>query len=160
MAAFIKLKGIEGEANDKDHDKWITVESMSAPIFRNVPDGARGVERSRGNTTTGDVAIVRQLDKSSTKIQEACANGTFFEEAEIHFCTQVGNKQEPYLKYKLKDCIITSYSMHGTGSGNPLPSEELTLGYTGAEWTYIVINPKTGKAEGNVPAKYDTKSGS
>lgn len=31
----------------------------------------------RGETTLGDVVVVRQLDASSTKLQEACANGTF-----------------------------------------------------------------------------------
>src|SRR5690606_16514594 len=100
-----------------------------------------------------------QLDKSSTKLQEACANGTFFEEVEVHFCTTVKNKQEPYLTYKLADVIITSYSFHGNSSGDPLPSEELTMGYTEVEWTYITVDPKTGDKKGNVPAKYNPGKG-
>ena len=110
-------------------------------------------------TTLGDICIVRQLDKSSTKIQEACAKGDFFKEVEVHFCTTVKNKQEPYLKYKLSNVIVTSYSFHGNASGDPLPSEEITLGYTEVEWTYVVLDPKTGDAKGSVPAKYNPGTG-
>jgi hypothetical protein len=32
-------------------------------------------------------------------------------------------------------------------------------GYTEAEWNYVVLNPETGKKEGNVPAKYNPAKG-
>ena len=155
----MKLGDIKGEASDTDHKEWILIESMSSPIFRSVPEGAKDQQRTKGETTLGDVVVVRQLDKSSTKLQEACANGTFFKEVEVHFCTTVKNKQEPYLTYKLSDVIISSFSFHGNSSGSPLPSEEVTMGYTKAEWNYIVVDPKTGDKQGNVPAKYDPGKG-
>ena len=159
MAAFMKLGDIKGEATDNEHKDWIIIESMSSPIFRSIPEGAKDAQRSRGDTTLGDVVVVRELDKSSTKLQEACANGTFYDEVEIHFTTQVKNKQEPYLTYKLKDVIVTSYSFHGNAAGDPLPTEEVTLGYTEVEWTYITVDPKTGDKKGNVPAKYNPGKG-
>lgn len=159
MAAFMKLGDIKGEATDNEHKDWIIIESMSSPLFRSIPEGAKDAQRSRGDTTLGDVVVVRQLDKSSTKLQESCANGTFYDEVEIHFTTQVKNKQEPYLTYILKDVIITSYSFHGNAAGDPLPTEEVTLGYTEVEWTYITVDPKTGDKKGNVPAKYNPGKG-
>jgi len=159
MPAFMKLGDIKGEATDADHKDWVIIEAMSSPLFRSVPEGAKDQQRTKGETTLGDIVVVRQLDKSSTKLQEACANGTFFEEVEVHFCTTVKNKQEPYLTYKLADVIITSYSFHGNSSGDPLPSEELTMGYTEVEWTYITVDPKTGDKKGNVPAKYNPGKG-
>ena len=159
MPAFMKLGDIKGEATDTDHKEWILLDSMSSPMFRSVPSGAKDQQRTKGETTLGDIAVSRQLDKSSTKLQEACANGTFFKEVEIHFCTTVKNKQEPYLTYKLSDVIVSSYSFHGNSSGSPLPSEQITLGYTKAEWTYIVIDPKTGDKKGQVPAKYNPAEG-
>ena len=105
MPAYMKLGDIKGEASDSDHKEWILLDSMSSPMFRSVPSGAKDQQRTKGETTLGDIAVSRQLDKSSTKLQEACANGTFFKEVEIHFCTTVKNKQEPYLTYKLSDVI-------------------------------------------------------
>lgn len=159
MAAFIKLGDIKGEATDQDHKDWIIIQSMSASIHRAIPSGAKDQQRTKGETSLGDVQVVRQLDKSSTKLQEACANGTFFKEVEIHFCSTVKNKQEPYLKYKLSDVIVTSYSVHGDASGNPLPSEQVSLGYSKVEWTYVVIDPKTGDKKGDVAAKYNPGEG-
>jgi type VI secretion system secreted protein Hcp len=159
MPAFMKLGDVKGEATDQDHKDWIIIESMSSPIMRSIPEGAKDQQRSRGETSLGDIAVTRQLDKSSTKLQEACANGTFYPEVEIHFCTTVKNKQEPYLKYKLKNVIVSSYSFSGIGSGNPLPSESVTLSYTEVEWTYVVIDPKTGEKQGQVPAKYNPAEG-
>ena len=159
MPAFMKLKDIPGESTDGGHKDWILIESMSSPIHRSVPEGAKDQQRTKGHTTLGDVVVVRQLDKSSTKLQENCANGTFFKEVEIHFCTTVKNKQEPYLTYKLQDVIITSYSFHGVESGQPLPSEQITLNCTAAEWNYVVVDPKTGDNKGNVPGKYNPGEG-
>lgn len=159
MAAFLKLGDIKGEATDQGHKDWVIIQSLSAPIHRSIPPGAKDQQRTKGETTLGDIVIVRQLDKSSTKLQEACANGTFFKDAEVHFCSTVKNKQEPYLKYKLSNVIVTSYSFHGQASGDPLPSEEITLGFTEVEWTYVVLDPQTGDAKGQVPAKYNPGAG-
>lgn len=159
MPAFMKLGSIAGEATQKDHKDWIILQSMSSPIHRSIPAGARDQQRTKGETTLGDIVIVRQLDKSSTKLAESCANGTFFKDVEIHFCTTVKNKQEPYLKYKLSDVIVSSYSFHGNSSGDPLPSEEITLGFSKIEWTYIIVDPQTGDVKGNVPGKYNPSEG-
>ena len=159
MPAYMKLGDIKGEATDQDHKDWIIIESMSSPIYRSVPPGAKDQQRTKGETSLGDIVVSRQLDKSSTKLQETCANGTFAKEVEIHFCTTVKNKQEPYLTYKLEDVIISSYVFHGNSSGDPLPSENITLGYTEVEWTYIVVDPKTGDKKGQVPGKYNPGSG-
>jgi len=159
MPAYIKMGDIKGEATDQDHKDWILLESLSSPIYRSIPAGAKDQQRTKGETSLGDIVVVRQLDKSSTKLQEACASGKFFPEVEVHFCTTVKGKQEPYLTYKLKNVIVTSYSFHGNSSGSPLPSEEVTLAFTEAEWTYVVVDPKTGDKKGNVPGKYTPGTG-
>jgi type VI secretion system secreted protein Hcp len=159
MAAFMQMKGIDGESTDKGHTKWILIESMSSAIHRSVTDGARDMERVRGRTTCADINVVRQLDKSSTKLQEACANGTFYSQVEVHFCTTVGNAQEPYLKYTLHDVIVTSYAFHGNADSQPRPSESITLGYTNVEWEYVAIDPKTGNKKGSVPGSYEPGKG-
>jgi len=154
MPAYMKLGDVKGESTDAGHKEWILLESMSAPIHRTIPQGAKDMERSRGETVLGDVVVVRKLDKSSVKLAESCANGTFFPEVQIDFCTMVRDKNEPYLIYKLKNVIVSSHAFHGTASGDPVPTEEVTLGYDEIEWTYIVVDPKTGDKKGNVPGKF------
>jgi type VI secretion system secreted protein Hcp len=159
MSAFVKLGDIKGEATDEDHKDWVLIESMSSPMFRSIPEGAKDTQRTKGETTLGDIVLIRQMDKSTTKIQEACANGTFMKEVEIHFCSTMKNKEEPYYTVLLKNVILTSYGLHANSSGEPLPSEEVTLGYTEVEWTYHIIDPETGDNKGKVPTKYNPGKG-
>jgi type VI secretion system secreted protein Hcp len=151
----MKLGDIKGESTDTGHKEWILLESMSSPIHRSIPSGAKDIQRTRGETMLVEVSVTRLLDNSSVKMQEACANGTFFKEVELHLCTIVKNKAEPYLKYKLSDVIIANYSFHGNASGQPLPSETVGMAYSKVEWTYIKVDPKTGDPKGNVVGKYE-----
>ena len=160
MGAFMKLateKGgnVKGEATDEQHKDWILLESMNAEINRSIAEGAQGRERRAGNTSLFDVRVVRHLDKSSLPLQAACGFGDLCPEVEIHFCTQVKNKQEPHLIYKLKDVIITRYCFEGVESGDPLPKEELSLSYTQVELTQNVIDPDTGDKGGSVQYTID-----
>jgi type VI secretion system secreted protein Hcp len=155
MAGFAKIQGIDGESTDKNHDGWINIESISNPISRSIPDGAVDQERARGSTTLGDMVLSRPLDKSSVKLAAACAQGNFYDEVEIHLTTQIKKEEKPFLKYKLKNAIITSYNISGGASGNPQPSEMITLNFTKIEWEYVILDRNTGDTKGSVPDSYD-----
>jgi type VI secretion system secreted protein Hcp len=159
MSAFIKIGDIKGQATDQNHKDWILLDTLSSSVDRSIPQGAKDAMRTQGETQLGDIVITRILDKSTPKLAEACAAGTNFPEVEVHFCTTAEGAEEPYLKYKMKNVILTSYSYNGNSTGDPLGSETLTLGYTEIEWTYVVINPDTLKKEGSVPGKYCPPAG-
>jgi type VI secretion system secreted protein Hcp len=59
----------------------------------------------------------------------------------------------------MKNVIVTSYSFHGNATGSPLPTEQVSLGYTDIEWNYVILDPETGDKKGNVPAKYNPAKG-
>ena len=163
-AAYIKIGDIKGEATDSGHEEWINLESMSSPIFRSVPEGVSGSQRSRGSTTLGDIVVVKELDKSSPKLAEAVCNGTHIQEVEIVFTKDVTGsdgttKQEPYLTYKLKNVIVTSYKFHGKADNNPPPPEEFSLNYTEIEWSYTPFDPKTGAKGSPVEASWKVEEG-
>jgi type VI secretion system secreted protein Hcp len=163
-AAYMKLGDIKGEATDNEHEEWIIIESMSSAISRTVDDKAKDAQRSRGDTILSDIVVSKELDKSSVKIQESTANGVFYDEVEIHFTRLISDpsgaeKEQTYLKYKLQNVIVTSYSFHGNAAGDPLPTEQVTLGYTEVEWTYIQYDPETGAPTGTIPAKYNPGKG-
>lgn len=157
MAAYMKADPIKGQITEVNHKEWIEVKSMSAPIFRSIAQGAKNTQRTQGDTTLGDIVVVRNLDKSSVDLQKACADGTLLKSVELHFTTQIKNKQETYLSYKLSNVIISSYSIHVNEKGDPTASEEITLAYTKAEWTYTLVNPDTGNKESTHPASYDVQ---
>jgi type VI secretion system secreted protein Hcp len=155
MALYVKIDGIEGESTDSNHSKWILADSASLPVFRSIPSGAVDQQRTKGETSLGDVTFVRQLDKSSPKLMEACALGKFNKLVTVEFTTTTGGKTETYLKWALENAIFTGYSVHGNSSGEPLPSEQVSLNFTKITYTYTEFDNKTGSKKGNVEAKYE-----
>jgi len=158
MPAFLQLGDIKGEAQDQDHKDWIMVESFSSTIVRSVAHGARNQERKNGQTTLGDIHIVRKMDKSSSKLAEACASGKFIDVAKIDLCAMINNKHVSRMHYQMKNVIVTSYNFHAHESMNPSPSEEVSLSFTDIEWTYSVYDDK-GNSTGKVPAKFNPHEG-
>jgi type VI secretion system secreted protein Hcp len=157
-AAYMKIGAIKGEATDSDHTEWIELSSINLSISRTLTtDSGTGATQRRGDVVLGDISCVKELDKSSPKIAEAICTGQHFGEVTIHLCISVDvpqpdgsflTKQEPYLKYKLTNVMVTSYNVSGASSGEPLPTEEVTLGYTEVEWTYIVLDKDTKQPTG------------
>lgn len=159
MAAFMKIDGIKGEATETKHKDWIIIQSLDSSIHRTIPAGAKDSQRSRGETALGDISVVRELDKSSPKLAEACATGLYYKEVQIDFTTDVNNKPEVYLTYTLKNVIVSGYSFHGVSSGDPLPTEDVSLSFTDIEWKYVEFDNNKGMPKGNVVGKYNPGKG-
>ena len=155
MGLFVKIDGIEGEATDSAHAKWILADSASLPVFRSIPGGAVDQQRTKGETSLGDITFTRQLDKSSPKLMEACALGKFNKEVLVEFTTTLAGKTETYLKWKLENVVFTGYSVHGNSSGEPLPSEQCSMNFSKITYTYTEFDNQKGTKKGNVETKYE-----
>src|SRR5215510_2562516 len=100
------------------------------------------------------VSIVKQLDKASPKLAQACAAGEHFKNATLTLSRAGGDKQ-PYMKYKLTDVLIENVSVGGSSQGEGgVPSEEVGLRYSKIELEYTVVD-LSGKAAGNVSGGWD-----
>jgi type VI secretion system secreted protein Hcp len=120
-AVFIKFDGIDGESTDKDHKGWIDLLSLSEnPSTASESTTAR----TRGETTLGDVVVVKELDKSSPKLAESILMGKVFPKVEIHLTSSAGTI---YYAYELTNVMITSYSI--SGDADQIPMEEFSLNF-------------------------------
>jgi hypothetical protein len=79
MAGYIKFDGVDGEFQDKDHKNWSVIEAFSQVISK--PGNGTGVTRRRGDVVLADIAVTKQLDKSSTKLAESVCKGKVFPES-------------------------------------------------------------------------------
>jgi type VI secretion system secreted protein Hcp len=154
MGLFLYLTDISGESTDGKHPSWIRCDSASMPVFRSIPSGAVDQQRTKGETTLGDCSISRQLDMSSPKIMLACAQGTFYTAVNLDFTTTIAGNSENYLSFVFNNAIITSYSVSGNDSGMPLPSESMSINFTGVSMMYTQLNNSTGAVVGTVPVTF------
>ena len=139
--AFLKLGNVKGKAETKGFQDQIVFQSMSYSVHQ-AGEWEDGDRLSGRITTFGDLTIVKDMDSSSPSLAQACATKEQFPKAEISL---VAAGKETYLKVTLENVIVTSIAI-GFHSGEPRPSETVTLSYKKATWEW-----------GTAKAGYDLK---
>jgi type VI secretion system secreted protein Hcp len=131
---FLKIEGIEGESQDKNHKGWIEISSVQYGISASIPSSGEKTSKA----AFSDVLITKVLDKASPKIAMSTANGEQYPSGEIHFCDS--DSAMCFYTIKLSNVIISQYSF---SSGGDLPTESVSLAYGSMHWNY-----KTEKDDG------------
>lgn len=136
-AVFAKYDGIDGEATDADHDKWIDVLSIDWGVHK-PGGGATGSTRRRGDVVLEDIVLVKEVDKASPKLTEAALTGKVFPKVEIHITASTTNEGRlTYYAYELTNVRVTSYSISGGQEGeDAVPTETLTLNFEKITWGF------------------------
>ena len=157
MALFIKFDGIEGECNDKDHKGWSDVLSFSWGLHK-AGAGATGQTRRRGVVTVEDVNISKEYDKSSVKLAEAVCMGKVFPKVEIHDTATYGEARAPFLKYELKNVMVSSHNVSAAGGGDAVPLESMSLNFEEVKQTYDQYDAK-GSKKGSIEMTWKVEEG-
>ena len=157
MAAYIKFDGIDGEAQDKDHKGWSDLGSFSQGMAQ--PGGsATGATRRRGDVVLDDISCAKELDKSSPKIAEAVCKGKVFPKVEIHLTASYTDAgRVTYYAYELKNVLVTSYNVGGSGQAEEVPMEDFSLNFEEIKVTYTEADP-SGKKKGSVEYTWKVES--
>ena len=158
MALFIKFDGVDGEANDKDHKGWCNLMSFSWGLHK-AGAGATGSTRRRGVVTVEDVVISKEYDKSSPKLAESVCMGKIFPKVEIHDTTTYGDgNRAVFLKYELKNVMVSSHNVSAAGGGDAVPHENISLNFEEVKQTYVEYDAK-GAKKGNVEMNWKVEEG-
>ncbi len=152
-AAYIKFDGIDGEATDAQHDKWIDVLSTDWGIAMER-DAASGLPT--GKRQHKPVSVTKPLDKASPKLMEAITTGRFYPTVTIHLTRQIGDSTVTYLEYELKSVSVTSWST--SGDADDRPTEEVSLNYEEIIMTYSEYD-ESGQLKGKVEASWKLEEG-
>ena len=129
---FLKIDGIQGESRDSKHKGEIEILSFSWGVSNSggqVGGGGGGA----GKVTMQDFSIVKQLDTTSPEFLERACRGEHIGSALLTLVRSGGGKsdQQEYLKIKLSDVLISSYSTGGSNS--TLPAEQVTFTFQTAD---------------------------
>jgi type VI secretion system secreted protein Hcp len=136
-AAYIKIKGIDGESKDSKYRDWIELSSYDFGI-NTSGSGAGG---GAGKAKFSDISITKHVDKASPVLMVESAAGKHFESAELVATKSSG---EPYMTIKFKDILISSYQ--GMSDPDTL-TEQVSLNFAQIEFEY-----------GTTKAGWDVKS--
>jgi type VI secretion system secreted protein Hcp len=152
---FLKIDGIEGEAQDKTHKNEIQLESWSFGET-NAGTASSGMGMGAGKVSMGDFHFVMRSNKATPKLFLACADGEHIKKATLT-CRKAGKDQQEYLKWLFSDLIISSYQTGGSASSDVVPLDQISFNFTEAQIDY-----KEQKADGTlggaVTTKYNVKA--
>jgi type VI secretion system secreted protein Hcp len=157
-AAFLKFEGVPGESQDRGHKDWVVIESFSHGATR-WQQGQGSVSRAPeapGSRGSGEISIGKTLDRASAKLFQACCNGTHFRNVTLEV-PQRTEKGDRYLRYELRDCVVTSYSLNRGEGGmhRQAPMEHVSLNYTKIAWTWA--DSPAGLGRLSAPAMHEGK---
>lgn len=149
-AAYIKFDGVDGETTDSDHKQWSDLSSFQQTIRKHNPSTA--TTRASSVAVFEDISLSKKIDKSSPKLAEATVTGKVFPIVEFELVSNTGT----YLKYELKNVMISSYSVGGTA--NDVPTEHISLNFEEIKVTYTEKD-SAGKSKGNVEYSWKVEEG-
>lgn len=144
---FLKVEGINGEAQDKDHKGEIDILAWSWGVSQSgtMHLGGGG---GAGKANAQDISVTKYIDKSSPLLIKACTKGTHIKSAKLTV-RKAGDKPLEYIIIELSDCLISSVSNGGSGGEDRL-TENMTINFAEIKFTYTP-QKFDGSADGKVP---------
>lgn len=145
-AAYIKFDGFDGESTDANHEGWSEV--LAVDHLMQQLQAAAG--QSRRQAQHSDLVFIKELDKASPKLAEACLNGFKKNQVIIEFQS---NFENPFIweRITLESVLVSGYDIQ---TSDDLPMETFSLNYQKIHWKYVPRN-STGETEDSVEFGWD-----
>lgn len=148
---YLKIAKMDGEATDEKHKGELEIESYSWGVSNSGTAG-HGGGAGAGKAQHQDFHFVKKVDKASPKLMLACSTGEHIPEATLSI-RKAGGTQHDYLIYKFNDCLISSYSIGGSG-GDVIPTEQFSMNFAKVNMEYKE-QKSDGSLGGSVKQGYD-----
>lgn len=145
---FLKLGDIKGESKADGHKDQIDVLAWSWGMSQSGTAHAGGGGGS-GKVSVQDISITKYIDSSSNVLISSACKGTHHKEATL-FVRKAGDKPLEYIVIKMKEVIVTSVSMGGSGGEDRL-TENVSLNFAEFEYAY---KPQKPDGSGDAAKEY------
>lgn len=151
---FLKVDGIEGEAEDSTHKNEIEVLSWSWNVSQqsNMHMGSGG---GTGKASVDDLTFEHYIDRATPNLVQYCLLGKHIKQAQLVVRKSGGNPLE-YLKLTMNNVLVTRVSPAGVATDESRPRETVSLSFSSMKQEYIIQNAQGGSG-GAVTATFDIK---
>jgi type VI secretion system secreted protein Hcp len=156
--AYLKLDGVEGQADDAKHEKWIQLLSYSHSIVNETTGmHSAGGAHMGGRCQHNDIVLTKQIDGTSPMLMLACCQGKSHPTATIELVRSGGSGVDaiPYQKIELTDVVVKAVCPMGA-DGSSFPTENVSVTYATIKWT-VTKTSKEGKPAGEIVSGWDLK---
>ena len=97
-----------------------------------------------GKVQMQDFTFTMRMNKATPKLVLHCASGEHIKSA-VMTARKAGKQQQEYLKLTFTDILVSSYQTGGSGDGDVVPIDSISLNFAKIEFEY-----KEQKADGTL----------
>jgi type VI secretion system secreted protein Hcp len=133
--AFLKVDGIQGESTDKNHPNEIQISSYSWGVSNPTSVGSGSGGAGTGKASFQDVSFSSPVSKAGPNLMLACAIGKHIPSALLTLRKGGGGGLE-FVKIRLQDVLVSSYSDGGDAVHDDRPTDEFSLAFGSIDFTY------------------------
>lgn len=135
MAIYLKLGNVKGNVTAAGYEGQIALLSVNMGVSRNISmEPGNLSNREASKPSLSEITLTKQADNSVAAIFKEALTGSAGQEAVITFVRTGSDKVQDYMTYKLKDCIVSSYSI--AAQGDEEPQENISLSFAAIEVSY------------------------
>lgn len=146
---YLRIEGIQGSAAVRGYEGWIEVSGLEWSVSNSSASTLAG--RTAGQADFNPIIITKPIDKATPLLAQGCAAGRHYRDAQVVFLT--AGSATPSGSLSLNDVTIVETT--ASGGEAALLSETLALSFGRIEWTFVDIDPATGRPRGEVKAGWD-----
>ena len=152
---YLKIDGVDGEAQDQSHQNEIEILSFSFGVS-NTGSGDVGLGSGSSRASLSDLSVMKHVDKASPGLFLACCTGKHLPTATLSVRKAGGDAPVEYLKYDLTEVYVSSVQTSGSDGGG-IATESASLNFSKIEVTYT---PQTaqGTPDASIPKWYNQKT--
>lgn len=152
--AFLKLDGIQGESQKKNHTNEIDIMSFSWGASNSTSVGT-GTGPSTGKVSVSDFSIMKSTDSSSPILFQKCCDGSVITTGQVALQKSAGSGGPiEYLVFKFTNIYVTSVQWSGSGGMGDTPSESVSFVFETGTVDYTP-QADTGSGTGTVHGGWD-----
>jgi type VI secretion system secreted protein Hcp len=134
--AFLKLEGIAGESQKKDHIGEIQIDNFSLGAS-NPTTVTQGSGLGASKVALADFAVMKPTDKASPILFLKCCSGQHFPTASVALQKATGGPTgEVYLRYDFKKVFVSSIQWAGNNGVSDTPLESISFSFEEMKITY------------------------
>jgi type VI secretion system secreted protein Hcp len=154
---FLQIDGIEGQASDAKHEKWLELLSFSHGSVQNINIQASADVQGRGQYIP--FTFTHAVDKATPKLQLSCMKGEVIKTAKFEYCRVLGGEQTAVYELTLNSvrvakAEIKTVNPKADDPASQQPVEEVNL--VAAEITVKVTPIKPdGTKDGAIETKWN-----
>jgi type VI secretion system secreted protein Hcp len=154
--AFLFIDGIKGETDDKMFPGQVELLSYS---FGATQTGSfqYGGGGSTGKVQFQDFHFSKRCDDATPHLFDATCSGKHIPKCELSLRKATGDGgQQVFYKVTFEDVLLSSQTVSGQGSGDPIPTESISFNFAKMIMAYGKQDAK-GKVGALVPKGWDQK---